>query len=162
MDAPPARVYRGRSRSTAARRRQVGQNEQEGGRGIERLGEAGSGGTGLGERRRVGDGLRFGRPVGDRRPGHQPRRHHGQVLVPPAQVQLAQGDAGGGILDDDDPPALAVAAARCEAGGVEEAGQHLVVDGLGVELAGGAGAAQRVDEVEVHGSPTVAASRCGG
>ena len=62
-----------------------------------------------------------------------------------------------GILHDDDPPALTVAAARGEAGRVEEAGEHGVVDGLGMELAGGTGAAQRVDEVEVHGLPTVAA-----
>ena len=104
-----------------------------------------------------GDGRRLGRPVGHRRPGHQSGRPHGQVLVPPAQVEVAQGQAVGGVLHDDDPPALPVAAARREAGGVEQPGQHLVVDGLGMELAGGAGAAQRVDEVEVHGWPTVAA-----
>ena len=75
----------------------------------------------------------------------------------PLQVEVAQRHAGGGVLDDDDPPALTVAAARGEAGRVEEAGQHVVVDGLGMELAGRTGAAQRVDEVEVHGLPTVAA-----
>ena len=35
--------------------------------------------------------------------------------------------------------------------------EHVVRDRLGVELADGAGAAQRVDEVEVHELPTVAA-----
>ena len=170
QQAPDERVDGGPAGEGVARqvavdggeRGQVGEDEEEGGRGLERLGEAGCRGPGLGERRRVGDGRRLGRPVGHRRPGHQPGRHHGQVLVPPAEIQLTEGDAGRGVLHHDHPPALAVAAARREAGGVEQAGQHLVVDGLGVELPDGAGAAQRVDEVEVHGRPTVAGGGRGG
>ena len=75
----------------------------------------------------------------------------------PAEVEVAQRGAGRRVLDDDDTPALPVAAARGEAGRVEQAVEHVVADRLGVELAGGAGAAQRVDEVEVHELPTVAA-----
>jgi hypothetical protein len=66
------------------------------------------------------------------------------------------------IFHDDDPPALSVAPTGCEAGGVEQAGEHLVVDRLGMELAGCTGAAQRVDEVQVHGWPNVASGGCSG
>ena len=139
-------------------RRQVGQDEEEGGRGIEGLGETGwCGRRRLGELRRVGDGRRLGGAVGDRCPGHQTGRRHRQVLVPTAQVEITQRRAGGRVLDHDDAPALTVAAAGSEAGRVEEAGQDVVADRLGEELADGAGAAQGVDEVQVHRLPTVAA-----
>ncbi len=138
-------------------RGQVGQHEEECGHRLERLGEAGRGRPRLGEGCGAGDGGRLGLPVGHRCPGHQAGRSHGQVLVPPAQVEVAQCGAGGGVLHDDHPPALPVASARGEAGRVEQSSQHFVVDGLGMELAGRAGAAQGMEEVQVHGRPTVAA-----
>ena len=137
-------------------RGQVGQHEEECGHGLERLGEAGRGRPCLGEGCGAGDGGRLGLQVGHRCPGHQAGRSHGQVLVPSAEVQVAQRGAGGGVLHDDHPPALPVATARGEAGRVEQSSQHFVVDGLGMELAGRAGAAQGMEEVQVHGRPTVA------
>ena len=56
--------------------------------------------------------------------GTRPADTMARYSYQPLEVEVAQGDAGRRVLDHDHPPALAVAAARGEAGGVEQAGQH--------------------------------------
>ena len=89
--------------------------------------------------------------------GTRPADAMARYSYQPARYRSRSAVRVAAVLDHDDAPALAVAAARGEAGRIEQAGQHVVGDGLGVELAHRAGAAQRVDEVEVHELPTVAA-----
>ncbi len=89
-----------------------------------------------------------GRPVGQRVHRDQSGRAHGQVLVPAGEVEIAQGLPLFGILDHDDPPALPVAARRSETGRVEQACEHLVGHGVGVELARCSRGAQRGEQVE--------------
>ena len=74
-------------------------------------------------------------------------RHVGPVLAPRRLVQLLDAGPGGGVLDDDDVPALPVAAARCEAGVVEDAVQHLVGHGLVGERPRGGGGAHDLGEL---------------
>src|ERR1019366_4578672 len=92
----------------------------------------------------------LGGPVGERSPWDQPGTGDGEVFVPARQVQIAQGTALHRVLHDDHPPTLAIAAAGGEAGRIEKAMDHSILDRLGQELAYRTRAPQGLDQVQVH------------
>ena len=72
---------------------------------------------------------------------------HREVVAPAGEIEVAKTAAGGRVFDDDNVPGLRVGAAGRESRRVENARQYLVADRRVGELAHGAGAAQRVDQV---------------
>src|SRR3984957_16145967 len=106
-------VHRGQSR-------EVGQDEEEGGSGIERLGEPGwAGGRRLGVGRLLSQRRRLGLPVGERGPGDEAGAGQRQVFVPVGQAGGALLASPVRVLDHDGPIARAVAAAGGETGRIE-------------------------------------------
>ena len=71
------------------------------------------------------------------------------VVVPPVEVEVAQGATTRGVLHHDDAPRLAIAAGRRESCVVENLEEGLVAHRLVEERSHRTGGAQRV--AQVHG-----------
>ena len=89
------------------------------------------------------------RAVGEGRPRRQPGGALRQVLVPAGEIRVAQPAADQGVLHDDGAPALAVPAARREAGDVEDPCECRVGHRLGGEVTHGRGGGEA--QAEFHG-----------
>ena len=132
QDAPHERVDGGAAGERVAiqvavdrsERAEVGQHGEQDRHLVEVLGEAARARGGVG--RDVGgptvDGLPLGLAVGHGREGHHAGRADREVVVPDGLVELPETGADGRVAHDHDPPRLAVATARREASGVEDAG----------------------------------------